>query len=212
MRHFNLLDRLCIIADSALKTTIGVYENDTRASPAHHIDEAPMNIQEKRHAANLMRINHTGEVCAQALYQGQALTAKLPNVRQKMEQAAKEEVDHLAWCSERIKQLSSHESYLNSFWYASSFTIGALAGLAGDKWSLGFVAETEHQVCRHLDDHLQQLPLQDDKSRAILQQMKKEELEHATTAIQHGGANLPFPIKTGMALMSKVMTTSVYYL
>ncbi len=171
-----------------------------------------MSYQEKRHAASLMRINHTGEVCAQALYQGQALTAKLPNVRDKMEQAAQEEVDHLAWCSERIHELGSRESLLNPFWYASSFTIGALAGIAGDKWSLGFVAETEYQVCRHLDDHLEKLPIQDSKSRVILQQMREEELKHATTALEHGGAELPKPIKGAMGLMSKMMTSSVYYI
>ncbi len=211
MRQYSFFDRLCLVADSALKTTRGIYDAKPRPTPAQDIDESKMSDQEKRHAASLMRINHTGEVCAQALYQGQALTAKLPNVRDKMEQAAQEEVDHLAWCSERIHELGSRESLLNPFWYASSFTIGALAGIAGDKWSLGFVAETEHQVCRHLDDHLQKLPIQDSKSRVILQQMREEELKHATVAIEHGGADLPKPIKGAMSLMSKVMTSSVYY-
>ncbi|ACV25662.1 2-polyprenyl-3-methyl-6-methoxy-1,4-benzoquinone monooxygenase [Kangiella koreensis] len=211
MRQYSFFDRLCLVADSALKTTRGIYDAKPRPNPAHDIDESKMSDQDKTHAASLMRINHTGEVCAQALYQGQALTAKLPNIRDKMEQAAQEEVDHLAWCSERIHELGSHESLLNPLWYASSFTIGALAGIAGDKWSLGFVAETEHQVCRHLDDHLQKLPIQDSKSRVILQQMREEELKHATVALEHGAAELPKPIKGVMSLMSKVMTSSVYY-
>lgn len=211
MRQFSFFDRLCNIADSALKTTFGVYDSETRSSPAEAIDDQQMTEQERNHAASLMRINHTGEVCAQALYQGQALTAKLPNIREEMEQAAKEEVDHLAWCSERIHQLDSRESILNPIWYVSSFAIGAAAGLAGDKWSLGFVAETEHQVGKHLESHLEQLPEQDDKSRAILEQMHQEELLHAANAIEHGAAELPTPIKGAMQLMSKVMTKSVYY-
>ncbi|NVK22587.1 MAG: 2-polyprenyl-3-methyl-6-methoxy-1,4-benzoquinone monooxygenase [Kangiellaceae bacterium] len=212
MRQFSFFDRLCMVADSALKTTVGIYDMQPRTSPAADIDDVELSEQEQKHAASLMRINHTGEVCAQALYQGQALTAKLPNIRQKMEQAADEEIDHLAWCSERIKQLNSRESYLNPLWYGMSFSIGALAGIAGDKWSLGFVAETEHQVCRHLDEHLEKLPSQDKKSQAILEQMKEEELKHATVALEHGGAELPAPIKGAMTLMSKVMTKSVYYL
>lgn len=212
MRHFSFFDRLCMVADSALKTTIGIYDAKPRTSPAQDIEEAELSETEQKHAASLMRINHTGEVCAQALYQGQALTAKLPNIRQEMEQAALEEVDHLAWCSERINQLDSRESYLNPIWYATSFSIGALAGLAGDKWSLGFVAETEHQVGKHLQEHLEQLPEQDSKSRAIVAQMQTEELEHAKNAINHGAVELPAPIKLGMGLMSKVMTKSVYYL
>ncbi|WP_251358768.1 2-polyprenyl-3-methyl-6-methoxy-1,4-benzoquinone monooxygenase [Kangiella sp. TOML190] len=212
MRQFSFFDRLCNVADSALKTTFGVYDAQTRANPAANIEQPELSEQQSRHAASLMRINHTGEVCAQALYQGQALTAKLPDIRQEMEQAAKEEVDHLAWCSERIKELDSRESLLNPLWYAGSFTIGAIAGLAGDKWSLGFVAETEQQVGKHLESHLDKLPEQDHKSRAILKQMHQEELQHAANAIHHGAAELPKPIKSAMGLMSKVMTKSVYYI
>ncbi len=212
MRQFSFFDRLCNVADSALKTTFGVYDNQTRLSPADGIEDSEMSAQEQNHAASLMRINHTGEVCAQALYQGQALTAKLPNIREEMEQAAKEEVDHLAWCSERIHQLDSRESLLNPLWYAGSFAIGAAAGIAGDKWSLGFVAETEHQVGKHLESHLEKLPKQDKKSKAILKQMHQEELQHAENAIQYGAAKLPAPIKSAMKLMSKVMTKSVYYI
>ena len=212
MRQYSFFDRLCMVADSALKTTKGIYDAAPRPNPAADIAEQEMTADEKAHAANLMRINHTGEVCAQALYQGQALTAKLPEIRQEMEHAAQEEVDHLAWCSQRLNELNSHESYLNPFWYASSFTIGAVAGLVGDKWSLGFVAETENQVCKHLEDHLKKLPEQDHKSKAILSQMHTEELKHATTAIENGAAELPKPIKAGMKVMSKVMTGTVYYI
>lgn len=212
MRQYSFFDRLCMVADSALKTTQGIYDAAPRTSPAEDIAEQDMTADEQKHAANLMRINHTGEVCAQALYQGQALTAKLPEIRQEMEHAAQEEVDHLAWCSTRLTELSSHESYLNPLWYAGSFTIGAVAGLVGDKWSLGFVAETENQVCKHLESHLDKLPEQDYKSKAILSQMHTEELKHATTAIDNGAAELPKPIKLGMKAMSKVMTSTVYYI
>ena len=157
-----------------------------------------------------MRINHTGEVCAQALYQGQALTARLPGVRASMERAAQEENDHLVWCEERINELGNRTSYLNPLWYAGSFAIGAAAGIAGDKWSLGFVAETEHQVEAHLDDHLSQVPQSDQRTRAILEQMKEDEVSHATKALAAGGATLPGPIRQAMKLMSKVMTSTVY--
>ncbi|WP_223670249.1 2-polyprenyl-3-methyl-6-methoxy-1,4-benzoquinone monooxygenase [Kangiella shandongensis] len=212
MRQYSFFDQLCMVADSALKTTQGIYDSAPRKSPSDGIAEQELTDDEQKHAANLMRINHTGEVCAQALYQGQALTAKLPDIRKEMEQAAQEEVDHLAWCSERLIELNSHESYLNPIWYAGSFAIGATAGLVGDKWSLGFVAETENQVCKHLESHLEKLPEQDYRSKAILSQMHTEELKHATTAIDNGAAELPAPIKLGMKAMSKVMTTSVYYI
>jgi ubiquinone biosynthesis monooxygenase Coq7 len=171
-----------------------------------------MSDEEKRHTARLMRINHTGEVCAQALYQGQAITAKLPTVRKSMERAAMEENDHLDWCERRLEELDDRKSLLNPLWYAGSFAIGAAAGIAGDKWSLGFVAETEKQVTAHLEDHLSKLPAQDVKSRAILEQMKVDEMHHATSALDAGGAALPSPIKTAMKLTSKVMTKTVYYL
>jgi ubiquinone biosynthesis monooxygenase Coq7 len=159
-----------------------------------------------------MRGNHAGEVAAQGLYQGQALTARLDSVRQQMERAALEENDHLAWCESRAKELGAHVSYLNPLWYGGSVAIGALAGLAGDKWSLGFVVETERQVVRHLDDHLARLPAQDAKSRAILEQMRQDEGHHATVALEAGGAALPEPIKRLMGLASQVMTRTAYYL
>ena len=154
-----------------------------------------------------MRINHTGEVCAQALYQGQALTAKLPDVRETMNHAAREEIDHLAWCETRLTELDSRPSLLNPAFYAMSYAVGATAGLIGDKWSLGFVGETEKQVCEHLEDHLQQLPANDHKSRAILQQMVADEKKHGDSAMAAGGAELPFPVRTGMKLMAGVMKT-----
>jgi len=157
-----------------------------------------------------MRVNHSGEVSAQGLYQGQALTAKLPDVRAKMEQAAIEENDHLVWCEQRLKDLDARKSLLNPIWYGGSFLIGATAGLLGDKWSLGFVAETEHQVVRHLDEHLESLSESDERSRAILDQMKIDEAKHATTALHHGGADLPTAVKKIMGLMSKVMTRTAY--
>ena len=210
-RHYTTFDRLLNNLSNALETTFAPAHPATRASPAAGIADAQMNSAERDLAARLMRINHTGEVCAQALYQGQALTARLANVREKMHRAALEEVDHLAWTEERILQLGGHKSYLNPGWYMGSFTIGAVTGLIGDQWSLGFVAETEHQVVRHLQDHLKRLPPQDQKSRAILTQMCIDEGQHATIAVAAGGAELPRPARSVMRLMSKLMTTTVYW-
>lgn len=213
MRQITFADKLIMLADNSLKTLMGGYQTTERAKPvARKVDAEALTSEETKHSAGLMRINHTGEVCAQALYQGQALTARLPEVRGKMEEAAAEENDHLEWCAERLQQLDSRVSVFNPFWYAGSFAIGAVAGLAGDKWSLGFVAETEYQVVRHLDSHLSKLPENDSESRAILEQMREDELHHATTAIAAGGAELPKPIKGMMGLMSKVMTSTVYYI
>ena len=157
-----------------------------------------------------MRINHTGEVCAQALYQGQALTARLADVRESMEHAASEEVDHLAWCEQRLTELNSRPSLLNPLWYSMSFGLGAVAGMAGDKWSLGFVAETENQVCEHLEEHLEKLPENDQRSKAILEQMIVDERKHGETAKAAGGADLPLPIRHIMAGLSQVMKKTVY--
>lgn len=208
----NSADRMLIGFDTALRTLFGRPQVTERANPAESVEEAEMDEAERDLAARLMRINHTGEVCAQALYQGQALTAKLPAIRDSMERAAKEENDHLAWCENRLDELDDRKSLLNPIWYAGSFLIGATAGLAGDRWSLGFVAETEHQVEAHLDDHLGRIPAQDRKSIAILEQMKEDEIHHATVALEAGGAVLPAVIKSAMKLTSKLMTRSVYYL
>lgn len=209
-RHYSPADRLLMQADSALRTLLPFSGQPARPSPAVLKNETELNESETRHVAGLMRINHTGEVCAQALYQGQALTARLPQVRRAMEQAADEEIDHLAWCEQRIRQLGSHTSVLNPLFYGLSFGIGATAGLISDRISLGFVAATEDQVCKHLDEHLGQLPANDDKSRVILEQMREDEQQHATAAIEAGGLRFPAPVKFGMSLVSKVMTKATY--
>lgn len=206
----NPIDNLIIQLDQALRTLVPGSVAASRPNPADASDPATLSPGERKHAAGLMRINHTGEVCAQALYQGQALTARLPDVRGNMERAAKEECDHLNWCETRLGELDSRPSLLNPLWYGMSFGIGAVAGLAGDKWSLGFVAETEKQVCKHLEDHLQALPAADAKSRRILEQMHHDEGKHATVALESGAAELPAPIKAAMGLMARVMKTTVY--
>ena len=209
-RQYPPADKLIGNIDNAMRTLFGRPHITERPNPAKDMDDVEMNEADKKHAASLMRVNHAGEVSAQGLYSGQALTARLPDVREKMERAAMEENDHLEWCERRLEELDSHKSLLNPFWYFSSFAIGAVAGIAGDKWSLGFVAETEHQVIRHLDEHLESLPKQDAKSRAVVEQMKEDEAHHATVALQHGGAALPMPVKKIMGLTSKVMTTLAY--
>ncbi|VXB83507.1 2-nonaprenyl-3-methyl-6-methoxy-1,4-benzoquinol hydroxylase [Pseudomonas sp. 8BK] len=209
-RHFSPVDRLLLQADAALRTLLPFSGQPTRPSPAIVQPEAELDEQQAQHIAGLMRINHTGEVCAQALYQGQALTAKLPQVRQAMEHAADEEIDHLAWCEQRIRQLGSQPSILNPLFYGLSFGVGAAAGLISDKVSLGFVAATEDQVVKHLDEHLQQIPLEDQKSRAILEQMRVDEEQHACNALDAGGLRFPAPVKFGMSLLAKVMTSTTY--
>jgi len=204
------IDQLLIQFDQALRSCMPGASQSGRKSPAQEIDDSEFSNSEKRHAAGLMRINHTGEVCAQALYQGQAMTAKLGEVRTAMEHAAAEESDHLAWCDQRLDELGSQPSILNPLWYALSFGVGATAGLAGDKWSLGFVAETEQQVCDHLEDHLQKLPQQDEKSKAILEQMIVDEKQHGETARQSGGAELPLAIRLVMTSISQVMKKTTY--
>jgi len=213
MRQLSPLDRLLINFDQGLRTVFGPPQVTERPDPAATLPDAvDLSADEKRQIARLMRINHTGEVCAQALYQGQALTARSSLVYDNMHRAAQEENDHLVWCATRLTQLNDHKSYLNPFWYAGSFAIGATAGALGDKWSLGFVAETEHQVVRHLDEHLQRLPLSDKKSRAVLEQMRIDEKHHATKAIQAGGVTLPMPVKFLMRQVAKLMTKTTYWL
>ena len=206
------IDQLLIQFDQALRTCVPGTTEANRESPAANADEIELSNLEKQHAAGLMRINHTGEVCAQALYQGQATTALLGEVRKSMEQAAEEEVDHLAWCEQRLTELDSRPSVLNFLWYTLSFGLGAAAGLAGDKWSLGFVAETEHQVCEHLEDHLSKLPKQDNKSRAILKQMIADEKHHEETARQAGGLEPPIAIRQAMNAMSQLMKKTTYHI
>lgn len=211
-RQFSLLDHLVIGLDRARRFATGEAPQPGRASPALDFEEPGLDDAQKRHVAGLMRINHTGEVCAQALYQGQALTARRDAVRDGMQQAADEEIDHLAWCEERVQQMGSHTSVLNPLFYALSFGIGAAAGAAGDRWSLGFVAATEEQVCKHLRDHLARLPPQDGKSRAILELMLEDEARHATHALESGGTDFAPQVKELMSLVSHLMTASTYRL
>ena len=210
-RSYSPFDRLIGHFDQALRTVFAAPQT-ARANPAADKSDAQVDAAGRELAGRLMRVNHCGEVCAQALYQGQALTARLPTVREKMELAAQEENDHLAWTEQRIHELGTRTSYLNPLWYAGAFAIGAGAGLIGDGWSLGFLAETEHQVVDHLSGHLERLPPEDERSRAIVEQMREDEHRHATVAIESGAAPLPEPIKQLMRLSSRVMTTTAHWL
>lgn len=212
LRELSLVDRLLIQGDHALRTISGSQAISSRPSPAKDLDDRELNDVERQHAAGLMRVNHSGEVCAQALYQGQATTASLPGVRVEMELAAQEEVDHLQWCEERLQQLHSRPSILNPLWYGVSFGIGAGAGLISDKISLGFVAATEDQVCKHLEGHLQSLPVQDQKSRAVVEQMLIDERKHGHNALEAGGVEFPGLVKLLMTSVSRVMTSISYRL
>lgn len=209
-RRLSPLDRLLDSADRALRTVFVGATASSRETPAANVEEAPLSESEQRHVAGLMRVNHAGEVAAQALYQGQAATARLDAVRESMATAAEEENDHLAWCEQRLKELDDRTSRLDALWYAGSFAIGAVAGLIGDRWSLGFVAETEKQVVEHLESHLELLPEADQRSRAIVEQMKEDEARHGDMARAAGGAELPAPIRRLMRLTSKIMTTTAY--
>lgn len=211
-RHYSLFDKLIIESDKVLRTLSKNASTAAQPSPAHAIKQGELSPEESSHAAGLMRINHTGEVCAQALYQGQALTAKLPHVREEMEQAALEEVDHLSWCDERLQQLNSQPSLLNPIFYGLSFSMGATAGAISDKISLGFVAATEELVCNHLEKHLEELPKDDAKSRAIVERMLEDEARHKQTALDAGGSEFPAPVKLGMKLISRIMTKTTYRL
>lgn len=213
MKHKPLfgLDLLIAEADRALRTLATVTQA-SRPNPAGGASPTPLSDKERRHVAGLMRVNHAGEIAAQALYQGQQMTARNPAVRQQLHQAAIEEGDHLAWCAERLRELNSRPSVLNPLWYAGSFAIGALAGTFGDRVSLGFVAETERQVEAHLDAHLSKLPAEDERSRKIIEQMKTDEVHHGAAAKAAGGTDLPSPIPFLMRLTSKVMTRSAYWI
>lgn len=206
-----MLDKLIIEFDRGLRT-IAAEARSVRPHPDKHQAESKLDDAEKRHVASLMRINHCGEVCAQALYNGQSFTSRNPEIVAALRQASQEETEHLAWCEKRIKELGGHKSLLNPLWYVGSFTLGAIAGAVGDKWNLGFLAETERQVGKHLESHLQRLPAQDEKSRAILEQMRIDEAQHADTAIAHGAAELPAPIKAAMQAVSKIMTSTTYHI
>jgi ubiquinone biosynthesis monooxygenase Coq7 len=210
MRRYTLADRLIEHADQVLRTLTPNNQAALRGNPGANRPATDLTAEQQREVAGLMRVNHSGEVCAQALYHGQALTARLPNVRLEMERAAQEEQDHLAWCEDRLKELGSHISIFNPLWYGLSFGIGAAAGIAEDKWSLGFVAETEKQVCSHLESHMQRVPAADERTHAILNQMHIDEDHHRNQALAAGGLELPPPIKRIMGLVSKVMTQASY--
>ncbi|MBU3637738.1 2-polyprenyl-3-methyl-6-methoxy-1,4-benzoquinone monooxygenase [Polynucleobacter sp. es-MAR-4] len=205
-----LIDRFIIEFDTALRSVVGGAHAHRPTPGSDKQSTALLDPIEREHAAGLMRVNHVGEVCAQALYQSQKLVARNPEIRQMLDHSGQEEMDHLAWCETRLQELGSHTSYLNPIWYAGSFAIGLAAGLAGDKWSLGFVAETEKQVENHLESHLKKLPVEDERSRAIVDQMRMDEIEHGQAAISAGGAVLPEPIQKLMQAMSKVMTSTAY--
>ncbi len=212
IRHYTPIDQLVMNFDQAVRTLAGRPLVTERPDPARDVGEGELGEAEKTESMRLMRVNHSGEVAAQALYQGQALTAKLPEVRKRMERAAAEENDHLDWCEKRVHALGGHLSYLNPLWYTGSFAIGATAGLAGDKWSLGFVAETERQVVEHLDEHLKKISPEDRKSRAVLEQMKIDEAHHGELAKAAGGVELPAPVKALMGVTSGIMTGMAYWL
>lgn len=203
------MDKLIVEVDKVLRTLFAQAPT-RRPRPGSNV-VVEMSEAEKRHAAALMRINHCGEVCAQALYQGQALTSRNPATRQAMEHAAWQETEHLNWTETRIAELGGHKSVLNPLWYAGSLALGLTAGVLGDKWNLGFLAETERQVEKHLNHHLDTLPAQDQCSRAIVQQMRDDEIEHAEMAVGYGAAELPLPVKMAMKLTSRLMTSSAYY-
>jgi len=204
------IDRLILEFDTALRSVVGGATAHRPTTGSDVGSNFSLDDAERKHAAGLMRVNHVGEVCAQALYQSQKLVARNPEIQEMLHHSGQEEMDHLAWCETRLHELGSHTSYLNPFWYAGSFAIGMMAGLAGDKWSLGFVAETEKQVENHLESHLETLPQNDHRSRAIIEQMRLDEIEHGQAALQAGGVSLPNPVQQMMKLISKVMTTSAY--
>ena len=209
-RQLTPLDQILSQIDAGLRGAFAKAPQPRRQSPSAKIKESELSESERKHAIGLMRVNHAGEVCAQALYQGQGLTAKLPEVSQQMVHSAEEEIDHLAWCEQRLDELGGTTSALNPAWYAMSFAIGAGAGLISDKLSLGFVAATEDQVCQHLEKHLQDLPQQDKKSRSIVEQMLVDEKRHAESALEAGGYDFPEPVKRIMTMVSSLMTRSSY--
>ncbi len=202
------VDRVLIIADNALRTLSGAVV-PTRPTPGDN-DSQPESDTERRHVAGLMRVDHAGEVCAQALYAGQSLMARDERVREALEHAGAEERDHLAWCAERLRELGSRPSLLSPLWYAGSFALGVASGAAGDRWSMGFLVETERQVEKHIDGHLERLPAGDARSRAILEQMRADEIRHANTGRSLDAAELPSPVRGAMRAVAKVMTGTAY--
>lgn len=210
-RELSAIDRLLAGANDALRTIAAPAGQATRPSPATAVATGELNATERSHAAGLMRVNHAGEVAAQALYKGHAAVARDSAVEAQMQQAAAEEFDHLAWCEGRLHELGEIPSRLSPLWYTGAFAIGAASGMLGDKWSLGFIAETERQVCDHLDTHLQGLPEADAKSRAIVTQMRDEERRHGEDAVAAGATELPGPVKQLMRVTARIMTRTAYW-
>jgi len=210
-RHYNFLDKLCLGFDQAVRALQHTAKTSGQAYPGRHIPEAELSADQRKHSAGLMRVNHAGEVCAQALYHGQGVVSRSPEVQAKMQLAAIEEGDHLAWCKQRLDELHSHTSYLNPLWYTGSFCIGMVAGMVGDTWSLGFVAETERQVIKHLSQHLETLPAQDGRSYEVLKRMQVDEAHHRDEAIALGARDLPSWIKMTMSVVSRVMVKTAYW-
>lgn len=204
-----MLDKAIIEFDKALRTVFATARS-VRPVPGDELPDAPLDDAGKRHAAALMRVNHVGEICAQALYQGQAMMSRDHSIRQALQQASHEETEHLAWTEQRIAELGGRKSLLNPLWYGGALAIGLVAGRFGDRWNLGFLAETERQVEAHLKSHLERLPTEDRKSRAIVDQMKADEIEHAETAVRLGARELPAPVRSMMKLASRIMTTTAY--
>jgi ubiquinone biosynthesis monooxygenase Coq7 len=204
-------DATIIQFDKALKVIAGIAKA-TRPNPAARIDEGVLDASEKRHSAGLMRVNHVGEICAQALYEAQGRFARSPELRRQFDEAGREEEDHLAWTAQRLQELGSRPSLLNPLWYAGAYAIGAVAARLGDARSLGFVVETERQVEAHLASHLTRLPPQDEKSRAVVEQMRLDEAAHGAAAKSLGALDLPAPAQKAMEAMAKVMTATAYYL
>jgi len=211
-RNYTFLDKLCLGVDQAVRALMGTVKISGSDYPGKNIEDSELNDKQRKHAAALMRINHAGEICAQALYHGQGIVSRSSEVQEKMYLAAIEEGDHLTWCQQRLNELGSHSSYLNPVWYAGSFCIGMVAGMVGDKWSLGFVAETERQVITHLKNHLNTLPPEDKRSYIILQKMEADEAKHRDDAVSLGAKNLPWFIQKGMTLTSKIMVKTAYYI
>ena len=203
------VDDAIVAFDRALRTLVAGSAT-VRPYPAERMEPVTLSPADNADAAGLMRVNHTGEICAQALYSGQAMTSSNPELKRKLDSAAREEVEHLAWTERRLEELGSRTSLLNPLWYAGSFAIGAVAGLAGDRWNLGFLGETERQVEQHLGSHLDRLPMEDSRSRAIVAQMRTDEAGHAQMAEDSGAARLPLPIRTAMRLTEMVMTSTTY--
>ena len=208
----NIVDKFICEIDRGLKFSMDNYQKQSRDYPAKDLPKDNLNETERNHSASLMRVNHSGEVAAQGLYRGQALTARLEGTRDKMDRAAQEELDHLSWCNKRLDELNERPSFLSPLWYSLSFGMGAIAGAAGDKWRLGFVHETEHQVVKHLEDHLNKLSPNDAKTIAVLKQMKLDEANHSEEALSSGAEILPDGIKSLMSVIAKVMTKTSYYI